>query len=117
MLKKQIIIAVLMFIVVVSLFANKNDVVTDITINPNPMEKNTTITITLVQAVRAEIVIESQDGSIVKTFLSGNLNAGTYSYYWNRVGDGGEYVPNGKYNLSINYETRYTSTKKTLILK
>jgi flagellar hook assembly protein FlgD len=117
MLRKQLALMIMILLFGVSLFGSGVEALSNIVINPNPMEKNTTITITFMQAVRADIIIETEDGVLVKTLYSGNLNPGSYEYFWNRLGNSGEYVPSGKYFLTVNYETRYTSTKKTLILK
>jgi len=88
-----------------------------ININPNPMDKSTTITVTFAERVTAEIIIETEAGILVKTLYNGNLNAGVYEFFWNRMSDESAYVPNGKYFVTVNYDYRYTSTKKTLILK
>lgn len=88
-----------------------------INIDPNPMDKSTTITVTFAVRVTAEILIETESGILVKTLYTGNLDSGVYEFFWNRMSDEGAYVPNGKYSVTVNYDYRYTSTKKTLILK
>lgn len=118
MFKKKIIfvLAILAFYSSI-IYCGKNDQLPDIDINPNPMEKSTTININFTQEIQAEIVIETETGQVVKTLFTGNIDPGVYQFYWNRYDDQGEYVPEGIYYLSIDYNTRYTSTKKTLILK
>lgn len=116
-MKKYIIGALIVLSLSFVCFAYANEVLSDMAINPNPMEKQTTITVVFNQSVRADVVIEAEDGTVIKTLFSGNMQAGRYEFVWNRLSNSGELVPNGRYNVSVNYETRYTSTKKTLILK
>jgi flagellar hook assembly protein FlgD len=117
MLKNKLALMIMMVLFGIGLFASNVDALNDITINPNPMDKSTTITITFMQNVRADITIQTEDGTLVKTLFTGELNPGSYEFFWNRLSDAGVYVAAGKYYLTINYESRYTSTKKTLILK
>lgn len=115
---KRIIITALMLIVLaVAIYADVDYQQNIININPNPMEKSTVITVTYTDNVRADVIIETESGVLVKTLFTGNMNAGVYEFYWDRISDDGSYVPNGRYSVNVNYEVRYTSTKKTLILK
>lgn len=85
-------------------------------ITPNPMEKNTTITVQLQNRTDLGINIETQDGIVVKTLFWGQSDKDVV-LVWNRVCDDGSVAPNGTYDVVVNYAGRYTSTKKTLILK
>lgn len=85
--------------------------------NPNPMEKSTMITVSVELDLRVEVVIETLDGMVIKNIYSGELQAGHHEFFWNRLDFNGQIVPEGTYNVSVNHNTRYTSTKKTLILK
>lgn len=114
---KTLSLMVLVLLSVGLIFAAVNPVLTNLDINPNPMDKQTTIELSFAKNVGVEIFIETLEGELVKTIYSGNLNQGNYEFIWDRNADNGEYVPEGTYNLTINYNTRYTSTKKTLILK
>jgi len=98
-------------------YATAASVLTRFNIEPNPMEKATTIYLSFSKEVNVDISVETLDGEIVKTVYSGRLNAGDYEYAWDRSDNMGEYVIKGTYNLVVNYGLRYTSTKKTLILK
>ena len=117
MKRKKLTASLVMLFVIVGLTATINSTIANITIDPNPMDKNTTITVSFLNDVRADVIIETEDGTLVKTLFTGDLDAGVQIYYWNRLSDDGVYVPEGKYYVTINYESRYTSTKKTLILK
>ena len=114
---KLMLLTILLSVLVGLVYANDKSVLGIVTINPNPMEKSTLITLRFNQKVNAEVYIESFDGIVIKTLYSGEFNNSTYEFFWNRYSDTGEYVPEGEYNLVINYELRYTSTKKTIILK
>jgi flagellar hook assembly protein FlgD len=106
-----------MLMMAVYCYAEIESAVSSIEIEPNPMEKNAVIRVTFSQKVGAEIIIETQEGTLVKTFFSGDFNLGTYEYFWDRLDDNGEFVPQGEYYVTVNYDYRYTSTKKTIILK
>lgn len=115
--KKVIIIALVFALLIGIMYADINVQHSIININPNPMEKSTVITVTFAERVDAEIIIETETGILIKSLFTGNLEAGVYEFFWNRMSDEGSYVPNGKYSVTVNYDYRYTSTKKTLILK
>ena len=85
-------------------------------ISPNPMDYYTNITLSFNNRVTTEIYIENNDGQIIKTLFSGVVEKGI-SLYWDRFDDNGENAPSGRYQVVVNYNTRYTSTKKTLILR
>jgi len=115
--KKFVLLVVVFMIMAGAIYANKGSATSNVTINPNPMEKSTLITLRIGQKINAQVFIESVDGSVIKTFYSGEFVVGTYEFFWNRLDNAGVYVPEGEYNLVIIYELRYTSTKKTIILK
>lgn len=107
----------LMLLAAIYCYAEVESAVGSIEIEPNPMEKNAVIRVTFNQKVGAEIIIETQDGTLVKTLFSGDFNLGAYEYFWDRLDNDGEFVPEGEYYVTVNYDYRYTSTKKTIILK
>ena len=111
----SVFVLLMMFIGIV--YADIESVLNFISINPNPVEKSTIITLSFLQKVNADVVIESEDGIKIKTLFTGDLNSGIYEFFWNRLSDTGEFVPEGQYNLVVHFDTRYTSTKKTIILK
>ncbi|HOH47067.1 MAG TPA: FlgD immunoglobulin-like domain containing protein [Candidatus Cloacimonadota bacterium] len=85
-------------------------------VNPNPMYRNTVVTLTCSELGFLTLWIEDGSGNVVKQLYSGNVLKGV-QVEWNRYSDSGEYTPNGTYYVCANYQGRYTSTKKTLILK
>ena len=106
----------LMLLLAVSLSAFMNKVVGDITIYPNPMDKFCHISVTFSQIVPTVVTIQNHAGDVVKTLYSGQ-SMELLQFTWNRVCDDGSIAPKGKYSVTVCYEGRYTSTKKTLILK
>lgn len=118
MLKKKSIALILLSIVCYGfVYAGANDILNEFDIEPNPMEKSTLISVAFTARVQVDIVIETEDRLIIKTLYSGNIEPGFYEFFWNRLSDTGEYVQDGQYDVTVRYRTRYTSTKKTLILK
>jgi flagellar hook assembly protein FlgD len=111
------VLALLLLAFSASIFASTQESLSSFEISPNPMDKNTTVTLHFSQRVDVTITIEDGSGAVVKTLFSGDVVAGFYEYHWNRLSDTGYYVPAGKYYVNVSYQSRYTSTKKTLILK
>lgn len=113
---KTIIITVAVTILLGSLFAQKLSVLEEVTIDPNPMDKKCVISITLNQTANLGVNVEDELGNIIKTLYWGPAQK-SLQLDWNRISDSGEYVPSGVYYVVVNYSGRYTSIKKTLILK
>jgi len=116
-MKKNLLVLVTLMLFYGIMYAVENPTEPDILINPNPMERSTTIGITFYEGVKVSVVIETLTGVAVKNLFYGDLASGTYEFHWTRLDNNGLFVPKGTYNLAIYYDTRYTSTKKTLILK
>ena len=114
---KACLMIVLLAILAGTVFADSESVLNYLSVNPNPIYKHAMITLSFLEKVNVDVVIETEDGTIIKTIYSGDLNIGTFNFFWNRLDDNGEFVPNGQYCLAVHYDTRYTSTKKTIILK
>ncbi len=106
----------LLLLAAVTLSARSAEVLDQITINPNPMDKYTVITLSFNSPASIGVNVETETGQIVKTLYWGPAD-NQISLTWNRIGDDGNYVPSGKYLVVVNHQGRYTSTKKTLILK
>lgn len=98
------------------LSAQLNTVVTVIDINPNPMDKFTTIEVRMSEVMNIGVTIETESGELIKSLYWGPINESVV-LTWNRYGDNGTMTPAGKYCVVVHYSQRYTSTKKTLILK
>ncbi|HPF08943.1 MAG TPA: FlgD immunoglobulin-like domain containing protein [Candidatus Cloacimonadota bacterium] len=114
--KRIAILACMMFVLAVGLFAKHEKVRDSFDISPNPMERVTTIYLHYDTPVTVTITVEDVNGNHVRTIYSGPCDK-TAAFTWERDDDEGTYVPNGTYYVTVNHDSRYTSTKKTLILK
>lgn len=112
----RIMAVALLLLALGGLAAQHVNVLGDIDIHPNPMEKHCTIIVHLNQNAALGINIEDIDGNVVKSLYWGTTNKDVH-VTWDRYSDNGEYMPSGTYFVVVNYSGRYTSTKKTLILK
>ena len=118
-MKKPFIIAVLFALVLLftaSAFATQNGNLINFDVSPNPMDKFCTISLSLQSQMFVTLQIQTQEGDIVKDIFSGEANK-DMSFQWNRLDNCDMFVPAGKYMAVLSYNGRYTSTKKTLILK
>lgn len=111
-------VAALFLLLAGGLFAQFQEIgiVGDITIVPNPMDKYCTVSVYLNQEANLGVNIEDSRGNVIKTLYWGPANK-MVQFSWNRISDTGETVPKGTYYVVVNYSGRYTSIKKTLILK
>lgn len=85
-------------------------------INPNPMDEYCNIFVGLQTPAYMYLRIETIEGEVVSDIFSGYADKEMY-FTWDRYTDTGEYIPNGTYIMILSLDQRYTSTKKTLILK
>lgn len=115
--KKLLFVALIMLMAIGLIYADVQSPVSNIIVNPNPVYKNTFIYIGFTCNLAVDIVIENEEGNVVKTLYSGFMNSRYFQTVWDRTSDNGSYLPEGIYYLSINYNFKYTSTKKTIILK
>jgi len=115
--KKVVLLIVMVLIGIGFVFASVTPLLSNFAIDPNPMEKSTKVSMTFSQNTRVIVTVETVFGEVIKTIYSGSLEAGSYEFFWNRLSNNEEFVPDGTYYLNVNYEQKYTSTKKTLILK
>lgn len=109
-------LSALMLLLAVNLSADMRKIVGEIIINPNPMDKYCDIYITYSHPVPTVVTIQNHCGDVVKTLYSGQ-SLELLQFSWDRVCDDGSFAPNGKYSVTVSCMGRYTSTKKTLILK
>jgi hypothetical protein len=116
-MKKAFIILMLVgFSLLQAIPARTQGALVDFTINPNPMGKSTVISLSFNQPVDIGVNIETETGEVIKTLYWGPVDE-YIQLFWDRVGDNGIYTPSGEYLVIVNTQERYTSTKKTLILK
>ncbi len=115
MKKAVLILALLSILMLAALSGKEKSALESIEISPNPMTKYTDITLVFNQNTYINVTIENDMGEVVKNLYSGQ--AEEYLVLgWNRISDKGTYVPSGEYFVVVG-QGRYTSTKKTLILK
>lgn len=109
-------VTALLLLLAFGLFAKQLSVVDGVDIKPNPMDRRCEIFIRLNGSANLGVNIEDDRGNVIKTLYWGPAQK-ELVLAWDRLSDNGEYVPSGKYVLVLNYDARYTSLKKTLILK
>jgi len=116
-------LTVIVFLVATMLLAEclafaKDDNLVVFEVSPNPMDKDCTISLAFrtpgVSTVTVNI--ENQLGEVVRNIYTG-VNSKYMQFDWDRTSASGIVLPAGRYFVSVGYNTRYTSTKKTLILK
>lgn len=106
----------LLLFVTVAVYAVKDEPIERFDINPNPMDQECTISIVLVNPMNITLQIHNAQGEIIRELYSG-YGSKQMIFNWNRRDINNQWVPAGDYVVSLNYDVRYTSTKKTLILK
>ncbi|MCB5264737.1 MAG: hypothetical protein LHW41_00655 [Candidatus Cloacimonetes bacterium] len=116
MKKRTMIIAALMLLFAMGLLAQKTEDIFTFDISPNPMVKYCEITVGFENETSINLVIMDSKEEVVKTIYTGPIYK-SMTFTWERDDARGAYVPNGTYFVVVNYQSRYTSTKKTLILK
>lgn len=115
MKKAAIIMALIGIMLLSALSAQETGATKSIEINPNPMTSYADITVVLAYQADICVTIENSARQIIKTLHTGP--AGQYLVLrWDRADDTGKSAPSGQYEVVVN-QGRYTSTKKTLILK
>lgn len=107
--------AVLMLTATVG-YAYKSSPVESFDIVPNPMDKECVISISVSTPIYINVQIKSSEGEFIcdlyEGFVGKNININ-----WERLDNYGNYMPAGEYLVVVGFNTRYTSLKKTLILK
>ncbi len=118
-MKKNILSALLtllLLVVAVAAYAVKDNPIERFEISPNPMDQECSISIVLLNPMNITVQIKNSQGEVVSDVYSGYA-AKQMNFYWDRTDVNNQYVPDGEYVVVLGYEGRYTSTKKTLILK
>ena len=118
-MKKTLIIIALMaamLFTAASAFAFKAKEVIAFDIDPNPMEDFCNIHTVIPSPAYMYLRVETLEGEVVSDIFNGYASKEMY-FTWERYSDSGEYLPSGNYLVVLSLDQRYTSTKKTLILK
>jgi len=97
-------------------YAYKGSPIESFDIVPNPMDKECVISISVSTPTYINVQIKSSEGEFIcdlyEGFVGKNININ-----WERLDNYGNYMPAGEYLVVVGFNTRYTSLKKTLILK
>lgn len=115
-MRKQVLFALLLMVLVIGVCAQKLKEVDIFEVSPNPMYRYTVVYLNINRPMQVSIRVEDERGNPVKTIFEGVCTKSS-SFTWLRDMDDGECAPNGSYYVIVAGEGRYTSTKKTLILK
>lgn len=115
-MRKKVLFALLLIVLVISVCAQKLKNVELFDVSPNPMYRYTVISLNIIGPTQVSIHVEDKRGNPVKTIYEG-LCQKESSFTWQRDMDDGNYAPDGTYFVVVTCNGRYTSTKKTLILK
>jgi hypothetical protein len=118
-MKKNMLCALLtalLLLATVAVYAVKDDPIERFDINPNPMQQDCTISLDLLNPMNITIQIQNPQGALISEIYRGYANK-QMLFTWDRTDYNNQYVPNGEYVVVLSFDTRYTSTKKTLILK
>ncbi len=106
----------LLLLASVAVFALKEEPVERFDITPNPMDRECSIILSFRSPISISVQIQTPEGDLIKDIYSGYA-AKSMQFTWDRYDMENQYVPEGTYAVVLGYDTRYTSTKKTLILK
>lgn len=115
-MRKHILFALLLLVLAFGLAAEKLKEAETFEVSPNPMYRYTVVYLNISRPMHVSIRVEDDRGNLVKTIFSG-LCEKSGSFTWLRDKEDGSYAPNGEYYVVFTGDGRYTSTKKTLILK
>lgn len=113
---KTLLFAGIMLLMSFSLVAKATESLLMFDISPNPMKEYCDISLEYNGDAVITILVVNEKGDIVKTVYNGPIHK-TGRYRWKRDDAFGNWVQAGVYTVEIQYDSRYTSTKKTLILK
>ncbi|MBP7205220.1 MAG: hypothetical protein KBA54_01740 [Candidatus Cloacimonetes bacterium] len=115
MKKAAIIMALIGIMMLSALSAQETRATKTIEISPNPMTQFAEITVVLGYRAEIRVTIENSARQVVKTLFTGSADQNLV-LRWEGTDEDGKLAPVGEYEVVV-YQGRYTSTKKTLILK
>ncbi|MCK9557287.1 MAG: hypothetical protein PHO85_01345 [Candidatus Cloacimonetes bacterium] len=113
---KALVLAGIMLLMSLSLVAQVTESLLLFDISPNPMKEYCDISLEYSGDAIIEIQVLDEKGDTVKTIYNGPIHK-SGRYRWLRDDALGNWVEAGTYFVEVQYQSRYTSTKKTLILK
>ncbi len=115
MKKAAFIMALIGIVMLIALSAQEARATKSIEISPNPMTKFADITLVLDYRAEISVTIEDSTLKVIKTLFTGPADHNLV-LRWDGTDEDGKLAPAGDYEVVV-YQGRYTSTKKTLILK
>jgi len=83
---------------------------------PNPFNPETKINFNLAKSANIKMIVYNLLGQKIKTLVSQEMNAGTYSVTWDGKDDFNKQVASGVYLFSFQAES-FRTTKKVVLLK
>ncbi len=83
---------------------------------PNPFNPQTTISIELPGAARAEILVFNMSGQLVKNLWTGDLTSGPHSFVWTGADNQGNAVPSGSYFYRLRTGD-FTDTNRMVLIR
>jgi hypothetical protein len=83
---------------------------------PNPFTQGTMINYEMAEAGAVSLEIYSVEGRLIRTLVSGSVNAGPHSVLWNGKDDSGRMAARGVYFCSMEAEG-YHATRKIVFMK
>ena len=89
----------------------------DISNFPNPFSPSTTISFSIPEQSKIQIMIYNIKGQKVKTVTNESFDKGNHSVVWNGVDDSGRKVSSGIYFYKMNVNGKSKAIKKCLLLK
>jgi FlgD Ig-like domain len=96
-----------------------SEVVTDYALEqnyPNPFNPSTSISFALPEAGAVSLAIYNTNGQLVKTLISGEMNAGRHNVIWDATDARGERVTSGVY-LYVLKAGEFTAQRKLVLMK
>jgi len=84
---------------------------------PNPFNPTTTISFSIPEQSKIQIMIYNIKGQKVKTVTNESYDKGIHSVVWNGVDDSGKSVSSGVYFYNLNVNGKSNSIKRCLLLK
>ncbi len=113
---KRVVLAMFLLLVAFGLFAQVKDKC-DLQINPNPMKEYTVISFILEENQNVNLVITDSKGIVLKSLQNGILTKGKHAFNWDGTDYSNTRLPEGKYTVELNTDSKFTSVKKIIILK
>ena len=84
---------------------------------PNPFNPSTTISFSIPEQSKIQVLIYNIKGQKVKTVTNESFDKGNHSVVWNGVDDSGKNVSSGVYFYNLNVNGTSKAIKKCLLLK